>query len=228
MTSWGVDGETRAYANMVDRFAGKGSVSVVSDSFDINYAVSEIWGKELREKVMASGGRVIIRPDSGDPIETPVHAVRQLDYHFGSTLNGKGYKVLHPSVRVLQGDGLSAADMGQILGRLEAFGFSSENISFAMGSGILQKVNRDTYSFTMKANARQDETGRWHDVFKRPATMNVKASKAGRQAVISAAPGLEGVPLATLGERRNHLVPVWENGRLLKEWSLADIRDRAR
>ena len=228
MTTWGVDGETRAYATMVDLFAAKGSVSVVSDSFDINYAVTEIWGKELREKVKASGGRVVIRPDSGDPIETPVHVVRQLDYHFGSTLNGKGYKVLHPSVRVLQGDGLSSSDMSQILGRLEAFGFSAENISFAMGSGILQKVNRDTYSFAMKANGRMDDTGRWHDVSKRPATMNVKASKAGRQAVVNGTLGLEAVRLADLGDRRNHLVPVWENGRLLKDWSLAEVRERAR
>lgn len=228
MTSWGVEGETRAYANMVDLFAGKGSVSVVSDSFDINYAVSEIWGRELRDKVKASGGRVVIRPDSGDPIETPVHVVRQLDYHFGSTLNAKGYKVLHPSVRVLQGDGLSTTDMSQILGRLEGFGFSAENICFAMGSGILQKVNRDTYSFAMKVNGRMDESGRWHDIFKRPATMNVKASKAGRQAVISTAAGLEAVRLADLGDRRNQLVPVWENGRLLKDWSLAEIRERAR
>ncbi|MDQ0318497.1 nicotinamide phosphoribosyltransferase [Pararhizobium capsulatum DSM 1112] len=228
MTTWRVGGETRAYANMVDHFAAKGSVSVVSDSFDINYAVTEIWGKELREKVKASGGRVVIRPDSGDPIETPVHVVRQLDYHFGSTLNGKGYKVLHPSVRVLQGDGLSSADMGQILGRLEAFGFSAENISFAMGSGILQKVNRDTYSFAMKANGRMDDKGRWHDVFKRPATMNVKASKAGRQAVVNTALGLEAVRLADLGDRHNHLIPIWENGRLLKDWSLAEVRERAR
>lgn len=228
MIAWGVEGEPRAFANMVDRFAARGSVSVVSDSFDINYAVSEIWGRELVEKVKASGGRVIIRPDSGDPIETPVHVVRQLDYHFGSSLNGKGYKVLHPSVRVLQGDGLSTADMSQILGRLEGFGFSSENIAFAMGSAILQKVNRDTYSFAMKANARQDEAGRWHDLFKRPATMNVKASKAGRQAVVATSAGPESVRLDDLGDRRNLLIPVWENGRLLKDWSFAEVRERAR
>lgn len=227
MTTWGPDRETEAYGNMIDRFADAGSFAVVSDSFDINFAVSDIWGEQLRERVKASGATVVIRPDSGDPIETPVHVVKQLDYHFGSSLNGKGYKMLHPSVRVLQGDGISNADIGQILGRLEAFGFSAENITFGMGGGLLQKVNRDTYSFAMKTNARQDETGRWQDVFKRPALMVGKASKAGRQAVVEGPGGLEAARLDELNGRRNHLEPVWRNGELLKDWSFEDIRARA-
>jgi nicotinamide phosphoribosyltransferase len=228
MTAWGVEREADAYANMIDRFAGGGMFAVVSDSYDINYAVSEIWGEQLREKVRASGGTLVIRPDSGDPIETPVHVVKQLDYHFGSTLNAKGYKVLDKSVRVIQGDGVSNADIGQILGRLEAFGFSAENIAFGMGGGLLQKVNRNTYSFAMKTNARLDDAGKWHDVFKRPATMNVKASKAGRQAVVSGLGGLEAARLDELKDRRNHLEPVWKDGELLRDWSFAEIRERAK
>jgi len=92
----------------------------------------------------------------------------------------------------------------------------------------LQKVNRDTYSFAMKTNARLDDTGKWHDVFKRPATMNVKASKAGRQAVISGLGGLEAVRLDELKDRRNHLEPVWKDGELLRDWSFKEIRERAK
>lgn len=228
MTAWGGTREAEAFANMIDRFAPLGAFAVVSDSYDIDHAVSEIWGRQLHDKVMASGATLIVRPDSGDPIETPVHVVKQLDYRFGSTLNGKGYKVLDKSVRVLQGDGLSISDMNQILGRLEAFGFSAENISFGMGSAILQKVNRDTYSFAMKANARQDADGAWHDVYKRPATMNVKASKAGRQAVVTGLGGLEAVRLDELKGRPNHLETVWRDGELLKNWSFAEVRQRAK
>lgn len=227
MTAWGIEREAEAYSNMIDRFAGGGLFAVVSDSYDIDHAVSEIWGEQLREKLRASGGTVVIRPDSGDPIETPIHVIRQLDYHFGSTLNGKGYKVLDPCVRVIQGDGVSSADIGQILGRLEAFGFSAENIAFGMGGGLLQKVNRDSYSFAMKTNALQDDKGQWHDVFKRPATMNVKASKAGRQAVVEGPGGLEAIRLDELKDRRNHLETVWKDGVLLKDWSFAEIRARA-
>ncbi len=228
MTAWGIEREPEAFGHMIDTFAKGGTFGVVSDSYDIDYAVSEIWGKQLRSKLKASGGTVVIRPDSGDPIETPVHVIKQLDYHFGSKLNAKGYKVLDPCVRVIQGDGISNSDISLILGRMEAFGFSAENIAFGMGSALLQKVNRDTYSFAMKTNARLDETGIWRDVYKRPATMNLKASKAGRQAVVKGLSGLEAARLDDLGDRRNYLSTVWKDGELLKDWSFDDIRLRAR
>lgn len=227
MTSWGQEREAEAYGNMVEKFGGKGLYAVVSDSYDINNAVSEIWGKQLKDRVQAAGGTLVVRPDSGDPVETPVQVVRQLAYAFGTHLNGKGFKVLDNSVRVIQGDGISPADIGLILGRLEAFGFSAENIAFGMGAGLLQRVNRDTYSFAMKANARQDMAGGWHDVFKRPATMNLKASKAGRQAVVEGYVGLEAARADQLGGRRNLLQPVWRDGQLLADWTLDEIRARA-
>jgi nicotinamide phosphoribosyltransferase len=227
MTSWGPEREADAYGNMIDKFGRSGLYAVVSDSYDINNAVSEIWGKQLKERVMAAGGTLVVRPDSGDPVETPVQVVRQLAYHFGTRLNAKGYKVLDDSVRVIQGDGISPADIGLILGRLEAFGFSAENIAFGMGAGLLQRVNRDTYSFAMKANARKDADGVWHDVYKRPATMNLKASKAGRQAVVEGLGGLEAARLDQLANRENLLQPVWKNGELLREWTFDAIRARA-
>ena len=227
MTSWGQEREAEAYANMIDRFGGKGLYAVVSDSYDISNAVSEIWGKQLKDRVQAAGGTLVVRPDSGDPVETPVQVVRQLAYAFGTHLNAKGYKVLDDSVRVIQGDGISPADIGLILGRLEAFGFSAENIAFGMGAGLLQRVNRDTYSFAMKANARQDAKGAGDDVYKRPATMNGKASKAGRQAVVESYIGLEAVRADQIAGRANFLQPVWRDGRLLVDWSFEEVRARA-
>lgn len=227
MTAWGGDREAEAFANMIDRFAPTGAFAVVSDSYDIATAVSEIWGKRLRDKVKASGATVHVRPDSGDPIETPIQVIQQLDYRFGSTVNRKGYKVLDRAVRVIQGDGITLSDMNQILSRLEAFGYSAENISFAMGSRILQRVDRDQFGFTMKANARLDTAGKWNDVWKRPATMNVKTTKAGRQAVVMGALGLEAVRLDQLAGRENLLQPVWRDGRLMKDWSLREVRARA-
>jgi nicotinamide phosphoribosyltransferase len=227
MTSWGQDREADAYANMIDKFGAKGLYAVVSDSYDINNAVAEIWGKQLKERVQTAGGTLVVRPDSGDPVETPVQVVRQLAYAFGTHLNGKGYKVLDNSVRVIQGDGISSSDIALILGRLEAFGFSAENIAFGMGAGLLQRVNRDTYSFAMKANARQDTSGTWHDVYKRPATMNLKASKAGRQAVVEGYIGLEAARVDQLAGRANMLQPVWRDGELLQDWTFDAVRARA-
>jgi nicotinamide phosphoribosyltransferase len=228
MTAWGPAREAEAFRTMLTRFAPYGAVSVVSDSYDIAQAVSETWGKTLHADVVNSGSMLIVRPDSGDPIDTPVQVMAQLAYAFGTTLNSKGYKVINNRVRVLQGDGVSPQDMTKILGRMEGFGFSADNIYFGVGSHLMQKVTRDSYSFAMKANAWADETGRWHDMAKRPATMQEKGSKAGRQAVVEELAELAACRLDEIGNRRNHLVPVYEDGNLLQEWTLPDIRERAR
>ncbi|MHB0951384.1 MAG: nicotinate phosphoribosyltransferase [Allorhizobium sp.] len=227
ITAWGQAREAEAYSNMIDRFARFGAYSVVSDSYDIHNAVTEIWGKKLQTKVRAAGATLIVRPDSGDPIDTPVQVVAQLAYAFGTHLNGKGYKVLDNNVRVIQSDGISLHDITMILGRLEGMGFSAENISFGMGSALLHKVNRDTFSFTMRASAREDEHGNWHDVSRLPASLGEKLPTSGRRAVVAEDGDTVVIRLDETGGRASLLQPVWENGRLLKDWSFDEIRRRA-
>lgn len=227
ITAWGQAREADAYSNMIDRFARFGAYSVVSDSYDIHNAVTELWGKRLQAKVRAAGATLIVRPDSGDPIDTPVQVVAQLAYAFGTHLNGKGYKVLDNNVRVIQSDGISLQDVTMILGRLEGMGFSAENISFGMGSALLQKVNRDTFSFTMRASAREDEHGNWHDVSRLPASPGEKLPTSGRRAVVAEDGDTVVIRLDEAGGRASLLQPVWENGRLLKDWSFDEIRRRA-
>jgi len=225
MTSWGEDRETEAYRNMLTQFAGPGkTVAVVSDSYDLYRAVRKIWGEELKAEVEASGGTLVVRPDSGDATRVPVDTVEMLGEIFGFSLNGKGYKVLNPAVRVIQGDGITPATIRVILGRLEDRGWSAENIAFGMGAGLLQKVNRDTLRFAMKANARQDKDGDWHGINKHPKTDPGKASKRYRQAVVMDSGTPVGVALKDIGDRINLLQPVWNDGKLLKDWTFAEIR----
>ncbi|MGG7519508.1 nicotinate phosphoribosyltransferase [Allorhizobium undicola] len=228
MIAWGQEREAQSFAHMIDQFGDYPAYSVVSDSYDIHHALSELWGKLLQPRVRAKPGLLIVRPDSGDPIDTPVQAVSQLAYHFGTRLNGKGYKVLDDKVRVLQADGVSLRDITMILGRLEGMGFSAENISFGIGASQLQKVSRDTYSFTMKGSAIQDGDGSWRDMSRRPVNMHEKLPRAGRQAVVEEEAELVAIRREELGGRQNFLQPVWENGRLLKEWSFDEVRARAR
>ncbi|MCE6078150.1 nicotinate phosphoribosyltransferase [Agrobacterium vitis] len=228
MIAWGQDQEVQSFANMIDRFGDYPAYSVVSDSYDIHNAVSEIWGKTLQQKVRSKPGRLIVRPDSGDPIDVPVQTVAQLAYQFGTRLNAKGYKVLDDKVRVLQADGVSLRDITMILGRLEAMGFSAENISFGIGASQLQKVSRSTYSFTMKCSAIMDGQERWRPISRRPVTMQERMPEPGRRAVVVEGDEFASIALEDLGRRTNHLQPVWENGRLLKEWSFDDIKAKAR
>lgn len=228
MTSWGEERETEAYRNMLTQFARPGKlVAVVSDSYDLYRAVKTIWGEELKAEVEATGGTLVVRPDSGDATRVPVDTVTMLGEIFGFTVNRKGFRVLNPAVRVIQGDGVTPETIRILLGRLEDQGWSAENLAFGMGAGLLQKVNRDTLRFAMKANARQDKDGDWHGINKNPKTDPGKASKRYRQAVVMENGGPVAVPLKDLGARENLLRPVWENGELLRDWTLAEIRARA-
>ncbi|MEM9106564.1 MAG: nicotinate phosphoribosyltransferase [Pseudomonadota bacterium] len=228
MTAWGEERETEAYANMIDQFGGEDRlVAVVSDSYDLYNAVSEIWGKKLRTKVEDMGGTLVVRPDSGDPTVVPIDTIDMLGEIFGHSTNGKGYTVLDSAVRVIQGDGVTPDTISIILDRLLERGWSAENIAFGMGGGLLQRVNRDTLRFAMKANGRQDTDGTWIGVNKDPRTDPGKASKRYRQAVVLEDGIPVAVPLKELGDRQNLMEPVWQDGELLKDWSFAEIRQRA-
>ena len=180
VTAWGREGEVDAYRNMLTQFAKPGAlVAVVSDSYDIDNAVANIWGRTLRQEVIDSGATVVIRPDSGDPATVVLRIVEQLAEAFGTITNGKGYKVLN-NIRVIQGDGIDGpATLDEILRNLTTNGYSADNVAFGMGGGSLQQVNRDTYKFAMKCSAIKVDGG-WRDVFKCPVDAPWKASKAGR------------------------------------------------
>ena len=101
---------------------------------------------------------MVLRPDSGEPVDVVLQALRAADKIFGSDLNGKGYKVLR-GVGVIQGDGISYSKIGEILNAAMDEGYSAENITFGMGGGLLQKMDRDTMSFATKLNHITYEDG---------------------------------------------------------------------
>lgn len=228
ITSWGRGGEKDAYANMLQQFAGPGKlVAVVSDSYDLWNAIDTLWGDELKAAVENSGGTLVVRPDSGEPVEIVSGTVERLMAKFGFRVNGKGFKVLHDCVRVIQGDGISVSSIEAILAEMKRRGLSADNVAFGMGGELLQKVNRDTQKFAMKASSAC-VNGEWRDVFKDPATDPGKRSKRGRLAVVRNAEGqLATVREDELGNQENLLRPVLRNGDLLINDSLAQVRERA-
>ncbi|TGS08643.1 nicotinate phosphoribosyltransferase, partial [Mesorhizobium sp. M1C.F.Ca.ET.187.01.1.1] len=95
-------------------------------------AISEHWGTTLRDAVIASGATLVIRPDSGDPVEVVAESLRRLDEAFGHVINGKGYRVLN-HVRVIQGDGINPDTIRAILQRITGDGYAADNVAFGMG-----------------------------------------------------------------------------------------------
>lgn len=189
MTSWGREHEYEAYKNMVDQYAKPGAIfACVIDSYD-TFGALDMWadddnpeGKSLLDRVREAGATVVLRPDSGHPVDMPVDVIRWLVNELSDeiTFNKKGYIVLPKHVRVIQGDGIGPEEIVQILKALKGYQISGDNIAFGMGGGLLQKVNRDTFKMAQKCSSRQDDEGVWHDVVKDPKTDPTKKSKAGR------------------------------------------------
>jgi nicotinamide phosphoribosyltransferase len=230
--SWGKDHEVDAMRNMLEEFPN-GLVAVVSDSFDIFEACETIWGETLREKVLRRNGCLVIRPDSGDPptvlASGSPSVLEILADKFGYTINAKGFKVLDPHVRIIQGDGIDFEMLDNILYAMQKAGFSADNISFGSGGGLLQKLNRDTLQFAFKC-AEVVVDGRAREVYKSPVTDREKRSKRGRMKLIKV-DGPHGPSYHTVGLREpgeDQLVEVFRDGAILHDWTFAEIRRRAR
>jgi nicotinamide phosphoribosyltransferase len=234
ITSWGRDGEVKAYENMVSHFAKPGGiVAVVSDSYDIYNAASNLWGGALRQRVIDSGATIVIRPDSGDPVEVNSRLVEILGEKFGCTVNSKGYKVLN-HVRVIQGDGINYKSISNILFALTQMGYSADNIAFGMGGGLLGKPQRDDQKFAMKASSVRIN-GEWIPIAKDPVTDPGKKSKTGRVTLwrsgsewVSSVERPTGWSDRAVGDFREVLQTVYVDGKLVKEVTFEEVRANSR
>jgi nicotinamide phosphoribosyltransferase len=225
ITSWGKDAEADAYANMLTQYP-TGLVAVVSDSYDIYNACKTLWGDKLKAQVLGRDGTLVIRPDSGNPTEVVVKVLNILGEAFGYTINDKGYKVLPPQVRVIQGDGINTDSIGHILAEMEIAGWAATNIAFGMGGALLQGINRDTQKFAFKCS-QVTVDGQERDVFKQPVTDSGKNSKRGRLALVKDEGILVTAQQSYMTAGRDLLATVFLNGKPGFRNTLKDARARA-
>jgi nicotinamide phosphoribosyltransferase len=207
---------------MIEQYGDSPLYACVSDSYDIYNAAANIWGGTLKDKVLGANGTLVVRPDSGYPPIIISNLVKILGEKFGYETNDKGYKVLNDKVRVIQGDGMDFAMINQCLSTLSEAGWSADNVAFGMGGGLLQKVNRDTQKFAFKCSSITID-GVERDVFKDPVTDIGKISKKGRMGLKR-----KGERFFTTSEAENELLQtVYENGELLIDQNISEIRERA-
>lgn len=222
ITSWGVGRELDAYENILNQYPN-GIIACVSDSYDLKVALEQFWGCDLKNKILARDGVLVIRPDSGDPVESVLFSLKALAKAFGTTVNSKGYHVLNSKIRVIQGDGCNLNSIIKILTAMEQNKFATDNIAFGMGGALLQKVTRDTQRFAFKcSDITVNNINK--PVFKKPALDPNKASKAGRFSLIKENGFFKTVP------ESNHvddwLKPVFYNGEFLAETTFQQIKNR--
>lgn len=230
MTSWGEDHEYEAMGNMLEAYPS-GIVACVSDSFDIFRACEHYWGARLKDMVLARDGVLVIRPDSGEAVEILPKLCEILASKLGFSHNQKGFRVLNPKVRLIQGDGVDIQSLQDILHAMLFKGWSADNLGFGSGGGLLRKVHRDTQRFAMKASWAL-VNGQGRNVMKNPVTDRTKTSVGGRISLYRHRKDgsffTGGADYPTDFHAEDMLEEVFRDGQIVKRWTLGDIRERAR
>lgn len=230
MSAGGKENELETYRRLITEIYPSGIVSIVSDTWDLWNVVSNILPR-LKSEIMARDGKVVIRPDSGDPVgilcgyEQIGASLNELENKglieclwdiFGGTINSKGFKQLDPHVGAIYGDSITLDRARDICDRLKAKGFASTNIVFGIGSYTYQHVTRDTLGWAMKATYIEvDGIGR--AITKDPITdCGIKKSASGLLRVIKDSAGhfqlLQNQTWDEFHNPNNELKLVWKDG----------------
>lgn len=230
ITSWGRACEIEAFRNMLEQYKDMPIVACVSDSYDIYNACEDLWGRALKDTILARDGMLVVRPDSGDPVTVILKCLEILGNKFGYEVNEKGYKVLNPKVRIIQGDGVDYDSIKAILEEMRQAQWSADNIGFGMGGALLQKVNRDTQKFAFKCSNIIRE-GVSEPVYKDPVTDKGKSSKKGKLK-LTLIGSKEGTFFETISDKDTNnfegftdvLKEVFLDGELKKEYNFEEVR----
>jgi len=186
MCAGGKEDEESTFRRLLETYP-KGILSVVSDTWDL-WRVCTEHIVALKEEILARDGKLVIRPDSGDPVDilcgreeqlsdapgeykTPaeIGVIELLWDVFGGTVNKQGYKVLDPHIGAIYGDSITIERADEICRRLKAKGFASTNVVLGIGSFTYQFNTRDTFGFAMKATYCEIN-GEGREIFKDPIT----------------------------------------------------------
>ncbi|NIE95721.1 nicotinate phosphoribosyltransferase [Acinetobacter sp. Tr-809] len=239
------ESEIETFRRLICELYPAGVVSIVSDTWDFWRVITE-FSVELKAEILkrqpnALGlAKVVFRPDSGDPVkiicgdpnaekDSPAYkgAVQCLWEIFGGTETAQGYKVLNERVGLIYGDSITLERAQNILKGLEAKGFASNNLVFGIGSYTYNYLTRDSFGFAVKATWGQ-VNGVGRELFKDPMTdSGVKKSAKGLLRVEQTENGFELFDQQSFEqENMGALQTVFENGQLLRECSLDQIRER--
>ena len=242
MCMGGEASEHDTFRRLITEVYPAGIVSIVSDTWDYWKILTETLPR-LKDTIMRRDGKVVIRPDSGDPVKilcgdpdaalgTPeaTGTIRLLWALFGGTVNSKGYQQLDHHIGAIYGDSITYARAEDILDRLEQQGFASTNVVFGIGSYTYQYVTRDTFGMAMKATSGLIQ-GRRVTISKNPKTDTGLKKSAKGLLCVDPAEAPTGFRLreevtpeeeATQGALR----VIFENGVPGRTQTLAEVRDR--
>lgn len=230
VTSWTRAGETDAYRNMIRQYSKPGKIfAIVIDSYNYRRAI-EIFGTDLKDLLLETGGTLVLRPDSGVPKDVVLEVIELAAKYFGFTVNSKGFKVLPVCIRVIQGDGITLESIPGILQNVIDAGWSMDNLALGQGGGLLQMVNRDTLQFACKCSAALID-GTYVDVYKDPIGDSGKRSKRGVQNLyrhkVTGEFATLRVDSVDLSIYEDAMVTVFEDGAVMNLSDLEEVQARS-
>jgi nicotinamide phosphoribosyltransferase len=235
------DGEISTFRRLISEIYPAGIVSIVSDTWDFWQVITEFL-PEMKDLILARNGKVVIRPDSGDPVKIIVGdesapigspeykgAIECMWETFGGTITDKGFKLLDSHIGLIYGDSITTERQLDILEGLKRKGFASYNVVLGIGSYTYEYVTRDTFGFAMKATYGE-VNGVGRDIFKDPKTDDgtKKSAKGLMQVYRNAITGkLELKDQCSWEEEgKGELKTVFKDGKVVVDWTLQEIRDR--
>ena len=219
-------------------------VSIVADSFNYWNTITNT-ARILKDVIMARNGKVVFRPDTGNPVKVVCGyldgentdsiseferkgSIECLWEIFGGTVTDKGYKLLDQHVGLIYGDSITIDRATKICQQLKDKGFASINIVYGIGSYTYQMVTRDTDQYAVKATFAK-VNDQEINIFKKPKTGDgMKNSATGLTAVFKDENGkLYLKDKATWDEVKNcELKEVFTDGKIVSNQTLAEIRAR--
>lgn len=238
-SNFAVDGdEITLLRRLLTEIYPETSFSAVLDSYDYWNIIENVL-PHLKPEIMAHKGCMLMRGDSGDCVEVVTKTVFKLWEEFGGTVNSKGYKVLDPHVKAIYGDSITIQRCEEIYRILEKNGFACSNVALGVGSfsmqcieeeGILKPFTRDTFSSCIKATYCEIDD-KPYPIFKNPKEGGFKKSQKGCCIVKQDENGLytftDGHTWSeAVNDSDNRLVTVFRDGKLTREQSLKEIRER--
>lgn len=238
--------ELSSIKRLITEVYPSGFVSIVSDTWNLWDVLMKTL-PTLKNEIMARDGKVVVRPDSGNPVDiicgTGLVTNNEYGYEeftgviellwrtFGGTINSKGYKVLDSHIGAIYGDAITRERAEEICSKLEHKGFASSNIVFGIGSFTYTYNTRDTFGFAQKSTYAV-KSGKEVFLYKDPITDDgLKKSQKGmvvvyRDIVTGAIVYKDELNLHDTIFATNLLRPVFKDGQLLVDESLQAIRDR--
>jgi nicotinic acid phosphoribosyltransferase len=229
-TVWGKDHEVEYVLAQLKRAGDEATVSIVIDSYDADNFIKNVMNdSRIKEVVINRNGRTVLRPDSGDPLNNMVKYSEFLGNIYGYHFNSKEYKVLNHNIGLIQGDGMDENSLPKLYEEYIKTGWSAENIVTGSGGGLLTGVTRDTDRWAIKVSYVEID-GKSVDVRKTPKTDMTKQSKAGKLKLHKSGHSFSTISSSIDGENNCYidvLETVFENGKLLRDQTISQIREIA-